>query len=83
MNMDERIKKINELYHKSQTSGLNEEEKALQAKLRHEYIDSIRGALRSQLDNIDIKMADSAEKLRDKYKKSIDEIFREEFRNVR
>lgn len=35
------------------------------------------------IDNGEIKMADSAEKLRDEYKKSIDEIFREEFKNVR
>lgn len=35
------------------------------------------------IDNGEIKMADSAEKLRSKYKKSIDEIFREEFKNVR
>ena len=58
MNMDERIKRINELYHKSQDVGLTSEEKAEQAKLRQEYIASIRGSIRAQLNNIDIKEKD-------------------------
>ena len=54
MNMDERIKRINELYHKSQSEGLNAEEKEEQAKLRKEYVQSVKSNLRSQLNNIDV-----------------------------
>ena len=42
MNMDERIKRINELYHKSQNEGLTDEEKLEQTILRQEYVDSIK-----------------------------------------
>ena len=52
MNMDERIKRINALYHKSQEEGLTEEEKAEQARLRKEYVASVRANLRGQLENI-------------------------------
>ena len=41
MNMDERIKRINELYHNSQSEGLTDEEKLEQSILRQEYVDSI------------------------------------------
>ena len=55
MNMEERIARINELYHKSQTpGGLTAEEKMEQRVLRKEYVDAIRNNLRAQLDNIDI-----------------------------
>ena len=54
MNMDERIARINELYHKSQAEGLTEEEKTEQAKLRAEYVASFRASLKAQLDNIEI-----------------------------
>ena len=54
MNMDERIKRINALYHKSQEEGLTEEEKAEQARLRKEYVASVRANLRGQLDHITI-----------------------------
>lgn len=54
MNMDERIKRINELYHKSQSEGLTDGEKEEQALLRREYIDSIKSSMKAQLDNIDI-----------------------------
>ena len=54
MNMDERTKRINALYHKSQEEGLTEEEKAEQARLRKEYVASVRANLRGQLDNITI-----------------------------
>ena len=54
MNMDERIKRINALYHKSQEEGLTEEEKAEQARLRKEYVASVRANLRGQLDYITI-----------------------------
>ena len=38
MTMDETIKRINELYHKSQAEGLTEEEKEEQKELRQKYI---------------------------------------------
>ena len=60
MNMNERIARINELYHKSKGEGLTAEEKEEQAKLRREYIDSIKNNLRSQLDNINIQNEDGS-----------------------
>lgn len=60
MNMDEKIKRINELYHKSQEEGLTEEEKAEQKQLREDYIASVRGNLKSQLDNINIQEEDGS-----------------------
>ena len=44
------IERINYLAKKQRAEGLTEEEKAEQAKLRREYIDSVVGNLRSQLD---------------------------------
>jgi uncharacterized protein YnzC (UPF0291/DUF896 family) len=58
--MDEKIKRINELYHKSQNEGLNDEEKAEQAALRKDYVDSIKGNLQGQLDSIRIKLPDGS-----------------------
>lgn len=67
MNMDEKIKRINELYHKSQSEGLTEDEKLEQAALRREYVESIRGNLKGQLDSIRIKRPDgTVEKLKKK-----------------
>ena len=60
MNMDERISRINALYHKSKAEGLTDEEKAEQAKLRAEYIASVRNNLRSQLDNVSIQELDGS-----------------------
>lgn len=69
MNMDERIRRINELYHKSQAEGLTEEEKKEQATLRREYVDSVRANLKVQLDGISIERPDgSIEKLSKKEK---------------
>ena len=60
MTMDENIKRINELYHKSQAEGLSAEEKDEQARLRKEYINSVKVNLRSQLNNINIQNADGS-----------------------
>ena len=49
------IDRINELARKAKTEGLTEEEKAEQAKLRREYVASVVGNLRAQLDNTYIK----------------------------
>ena len=46
-----KIDRINELARKAKTSPLSEEEKAEQAALRREYIDSVVGSLKGQLDN--------------------------------
>ncbi|MBR6316519.1 MAG: DUF896 domain-containing protein [Lachnospiraceae bacterium] len=51
---EEKIARINELYHKSQAEGLTEEEKKEQKLLREEYLAAIRGNLRAQLNQIDI-----------------------------
>lgn len=60
MNWDEKIKRINALYHKSQETGLNDEEKIEQAKLRAEYVANVRANLRGQLDNMSIQEADGS-----------------------
>lgn len=52
--LNEKIKRINALYHKSQEEGLTDAEKEEQALLRREYIDSVKQNLKSQLNNIDI-----------------------------
>ena len=52
------IDRINELAHKSKKEGLTPAEKEEQKKLRQEYIEAIRGNIRSQLDNVDIIEAD-------------------------
>lgn len=56
--MNEMIARINELYHKSQAEGLSEEEKAEQKELRQKYVDSVRGNLRGQLENMSIQRPD-------------------------
>ena len=77
----ERIDRINTLYHKSQAVGLTaveakeeikakeeteeaketvKEEKKEQAALRKEYIESIRGNMRGQLNSILIKEKDGS-----------------------
>ena len=53
MTMDEKIKRINELYHKSKAEGLKEE-LAEQKQLRKDYIASVRGNLTSQLEGITV-----------------------------
>lgn len=57
---DEKIKRINELYHKSKKEGLTDAEKQEQQILRKEYIDSFKRNLRGQLDNISIREADGS-----------------------
>lgn len=58
LTMEEKIARINELYHKSQGEGLTEEEKAEQQALRKDYVAAVRNALRGQLNNIDIEKED-------------------------
>lgn len=70
MTMDEKIKRINELYHKSKSAeGLTEAEKEEQATLRREYVQSVRQNLRASLNNVSIVEADgSVTDLKDKVK---------------
>ncbi|MBQ0027147.1 MAG: DUF896 domain-containing protein [Lachnospiraceae bacterium] len=58
MTMDETIARINELYHKSKETGLTDEEREEQAKLRRIYIDSVKGNLTGQLEHMSIKYPD-------------------------
>lgn len=48
------IDRINELYHKAKNLGLTDDEKAEQALLRKNYIETIRKNMRSELNNISI-----------------------------
>lgn len=49
---DQRIIRINELYHKSQAEGLTEEEKQEQVVLRKDYIAAVRNNLRGTLEQV-------------------------------
>ena len=70
LTMDEKIARINELYHKSKGVGLTEDEKEEQQALRKAYIESVRNALRGHLNNIDIQNEDGTiENLGEKYGK--------------
>lgn len=51
---DRSIERINELYHKSKSVGLTEQEKEEQAKLRKEFILAVRTNLRGQLNQISL-----------------------------
>lgn len=57
---EEKIQRINELYKKSKTIGLTEEEKKEQKVLRREYVDSFKKNLRGQLNNISIQEKDGS-----------------------
>ena len=60
MNMDEKIKRINELYHLSQERELTDDEKTEQQMLRRDYIDSVKSGLKAQLNNISIVEKDGS-----------------------
>lgn len=57
---DQKVARINELYHKSKAEGLTEKEAEEQRILRREYIDSFKRNLRGQLDNISIQEKDGS-----------------------
>ena len=68
---EELTARVNELYHKSQTEGLTEEERKEQAELRSAYVAKVRANLRGQLDNISIVEQDgSITNLGEKFGKS-------------
>ena len=54
----EKIARINELAHKSKTTGLTDAEKAEQQLLRQEYLADVKANFRAQLDNMSIKEPD-------------------------
>ena len=60
MDIQALIKRINELYHKSKSGELTEDEKTEQQALRQDYIANVRRNLRGQLNNIDIKEKDGS-----------------------
>ena len=55
---NEKIARINELAHKSKTTGLTAAEKTEQQALRREYLDDIKASLRAQLNNPSIQEPD-------------------------
>ena len=57
---EEKIVRINELYHKSKSEGLTDAEKEEQQALRKEYVQAIRGNIRATLDNTSIKNPDGS-----------------------
>lgn len=58
----EQINRINELAKKQRETGLTEEEKKEQYKLRRLYVDSFKENLRAQLKNIKIVSQEEYEK---------------------
>ena len=57
---EEKIKRINELYHKSKAEGLTAEEAQEQQILRREYIEAFKRNMRGTLNNISIKEEDGS-----------------------
>lgn len=55
-----KIDRINALYHKAKSEGLTPEETAEQAALRKEYIEIIRENMRSNLNHISIVEKDGS-----------------------
>ena len=54
----EKIARINELAHKSKTTGLTDAEKAEQQALRQEYLADVRANFRAQMEHTSIKEPD-------------------------
>lgn len=70
MTVEQMTARINELYHKSQTTGLSEAEKEEQGRLRQAYAANVRANLRGRLDNISIVEKDgTVTRLSDKKKR--------------
>lgn len=57
---DEKIARINALYHKSKDTGLTEEEKEEQQALRQEYLEAVRSNMRQTLSNVRVKNPDGS-----------------------
>ncbi len=64
--IDEKIKRINELYNKSKIEPLTAEELAEQKTLREEYVKGFRKSMIDQLNNVSVEQEDgSVKKLSD------------------
>ncbi len=73
------LERINELYKKSKTVGLTEEEAAEQKTLRETYLATFRQNLKRQLDNIDIKNPDGTiENLGEKHAGEVESVFEQD-----
>jgi len=59
---EELIKRINELAKKSRTSGLTDEEREEQQKLRSQYIEEFRQGVKNTLNNVYVVDEDGNEK---------------------
>ena len=57
---DEKVKRINELYHLQKTVGLTKKEVKEQAKLRKEYIASVKADLLGTLNNASVVEKDGS-----------------------
>lgn len=69
MEMQDLIKRINELYHKSKAEGLSEEELKEQAELRKQYRAVMLGNFTKQFEGIKIQNPDgSIEAVKDRKK---------------
>ncbi len=71
---EEKIARINELYHKQKSVGLSDEELSEQKALRQEYIMDIKRSIRKQMENVDVVEEDgtvvnAAERHDEKYGK--------------
>lgn len=65
---EEKIARINELYHKMKAQGLSEAEKEEQAILRKEYIAAMKADLQNTLNQVRVVNPDgSIEELKKKY----------------
>lgn len=62
----EQTARINELYKKQKETGLTEEEKKEQEKLRRLYIDAMKESLKVQLKNIKVVTPEEYEKMKGK-----------------
>ncbi len=68
---EEKIARINELYHKAKEVGLTKEEKEEQKALRTEYILAIQKNLRATLNNVSIENEDGTiTDLKERYEKN-------------
>ena len=57
---EEKINRINELYHKAKSEGLTPEEQKEQQVLRKQFIEDFKRNLRGQLDNISVQESDGS-----------------------
>ena len=55
---EEKIARINELYHKSKGEGLTDAEKEEQQALRQEYLAAVRNNMRQTLESVKIQRPD-------------------------